>query len=77
MCKFAPPRKKTKGNNGEAVPADSESLTLAKVEYNKAAQAVAAAKLAIMMEGTKAFKLYTNLLSDEARPAWEKIVKAK
>ncbi len=40
MCKFAPPRKKAKGNKGEAIPADSKSLTLAKAEYNKAMQAV-------------------------------------
>ena len=77
MCKFAPPRKKAKGNKGEAVPADSKSLTLAKAEYNKAPQAVAAAKLAITMEGAKAFELYGNLLFNEACPAWEKIIRAQ
>ena len=77
MCKFTPLRKKAKGNKGEAIPADSESLTLAKAEYDKAAQAVAAAKLAITMEGVKAFELYGNLLSDKARPAWKKIIKAQ
>jgi hypothetical protein len=30
-----------------------------------------------MTEGVKAFKLYGNLLSDEARQPWEKIAKAK
>ena len=66
MCKFAPPRNKAEGNKGEAVPADSESLTLAKAEYDKAVQAVATAKLAIIMEGEKAFELYANLLSNKA-----------
>ena len=70
-------KKKKKGNPGEATQAESKSLILAKVEYKKAAQAVTAAKLAISMEGAKAFELYENLLSDEARPAWEKIVKAQ
>lgn len=57
---------KAKGNKGDSPTADSESLTLAKVDYEKAAQAVAYAKLAVTMEGVKAFKLYVNLLSDEA-----------
>ena len=66
MRRFATPRKKAKGNKGEAAPADSESLVLAKAEYEKAAQALLSAKLAIMTEGAKAFELYGNLLSDEA-----------
>ena len=70
-------KKKKKGNPGEATQAESESLVLAKAEYKQAAQAVTAAKLAISMEGAKAFELYANLLSKEAGPAWEKIMKAQ
>jgi hypothetical protein len=61
-------RKKNKWNPGEGVPASSESLVAAKTAYKKAKQAVEAAKLATtMMETAKAFKLYGNLLSNEAR----------
>jgi hypothetical protein len=63
-------RKTTKGNQGESIPAASESLVAAKSAYKKAKQAVDAAKLATMMEGAKAFELYGNLLSDEARQPW-------
>jgi hypothetical protein len=48
--------------------------------YQKAKQAVDAvdaAMLTTMMEGVKAFELYGNLLSDEARQPWEKIVQAQ
>ena len=69
-------KKKNKGNPGESVPAASESLVAAKSAYEKAKQAVEAAKLAATMEGAKAFKLYGNLLSNEARQPWEKIVQA-
>jgi len=34
-------------------------------------------KLAVTMEEAKAFKLYGNLSSDEARQSWEKIVQAQ
>ena len=46
--------------------ANSKSLILGKVNYKKAGHAVASAKLAIITEGAKAFKLYGNLPSDEA-----------
>jgi hypothetical protein len=49
----------------------------AKSAYEKATQALDAAKLAIMTEGAKAFELYGNLLSDEARQPWEKIDQAQ
>ena len=58
--------KKSKGNLGEGIPVISKSLVAAKMAYEKAKQAVEAAKLAIVMEGAKAFKLYGNQLSDEA-----------
>ena len=67
MRKFAARRKKTKGNPGEGIPSVSKSLVAAKSAYKKAKQAVDAAKLAATTEGAKAFKLYGNLLSDEAR----------
>ena len=76
MHKCVAPRKKAKVNKGEAALANSEPLALAKVDHEKAARAVAAAKLAITTEGAKAFELYANLLSDKAQPAWEKIMKA-
>ena len=69
--------KKAQRNEGEAIPADPESIVLAKVDFKKAIQAVAAAKLVITMEGVKAFELYGNLLSNEPRPAWEKIIWAQ
>ena len=43
-------KKKTKGNAGEDTPAASESLVAAKTAYEKAKQAVEAAKLDVMME---------------------------
>jgi hypothetical protein len=49
-------RKKNKGNPWEGVPTASESLVAAKTAYDKAKQAVEAAKLTATMEGVKAFK---------------------
>ena len=60
-------RKKTKGNQGESIPAVSESLVVVKSAYKKAKQAVDAAELGAMTEIANAFKHYENLLSDEAR----------
>jgi len=78
MPKFAARRgKKTKGNQGESVPAASESLVAAQSAYEKAAQALDAVKLDATMEGAKAIELYGNLLSDEARQPWEKIDQAQ
>ena len=48
-------------------PAASKLLVAAKSAYKKAAQALDVAKLAVMMEGAKAFDLCRNLLSNEAR----------
>ena len=39
--------------------------------------AVEAVKLTVTMEGAKAFELYENIPSDEARQPWEKIIKAQ
>ena len=49
----------------------------AKKAYKKAKQVVEAVKLAITMEGMKAFKLLGNHLSNEARQSWEKCIKAQ
>jgi hypothetical protein len=70
-------RKKNKGNPGEGVPAASKSLVAAKTAYNKVKQAVEATKLAAMMEIAKAFELSGNLLSNEARQPWDKIIQPK
>ena len=70
-------RKKTEGNQGESIPVASESLVTAKSAYEKAKQALDAEKLDATMEGAKAFELYLNLLSDEARKPCEKIVQAQ
>jgi hypothetical protein len=70
-------KKKTKGNTDDSVPAASESLVEAKTAYEKAIQAVVAAKLTVTTEGVKAFEIYGNLLSDEARQPWEKILLAR
>ncbi len=50
-------KRKTKGNTGEDAPSASESLVAAKTAYEKAKQAVEAAKLAVTTEGAKAFEL--------------------
>ena len=70
-------KKKNKGNKGEVMNANSEYLSIAKANYTKALQAVEAAKLVITTEGEMAFELYGNLLSDEARQPWDKVIKAK
>eukprot|EP00804_Cyclotella_cryptica_P017627 CCRYP_006777-RA/>CCRYP_006777-RA protein AED:0.40 eAED:0.74 QI:0/0/0/1/1/1/3/0/210 len=58
--------KKKKGNKQDAPAA-----------YDKALKALEDAKLAIATAGAKPFELYGNLLSDEARQPWEKIIKAQ
>ena len=45
--------------------------------YKQATKAIEATKLAVTMAGAQAFKLYGNLLSDEARQPWEKVIKAQ
>ena len=42
-----------------------------------AAKSVEEAKLAVTTEGVKLFEVYGNLLSDEARQPWEKILQAQ
>eukprot|EP00804_Cyclotella_cryptica_P010728 CCRYP_005515-RA/>CCRYP_005515-RA protein AED:0.48 eAED:1.00 QI:0/-1/0/1/-1/1/1/0/321 len=73
--------KKKKGNKGDAPGTTAEAvppaLAEAKALYDKALKALEAAKLADTMAGAKRFELYGNLLSDEARQPWEKIIKAQ
>eukprot|EP00804_Cyclotella_cryptica_P031002 CCRYP_013583-RA/>CCRYP_013583-RA protein AED:0.44 eAED:1.00 QI:0/0/0/1/1/1/2/0/395 len=73
--------KKKKGNKGDApgttTEAVSPTLAEAKALYVKALKALEAAKLAVTTAGVKPFELYGNLLSDEARQPWEKIIKAQ
>ena len=57
--------------------ANSETLSVTKVNYKKALHAIETAKLSIAMEGTKVFKLYGNFLSDEASQPWEKSSRPK
>ncbi len=70
-------KKKSKGNPGEGIPAPSESLVAAKSACKKAKQVLETAKLAAVTEGQKPFKLYGNLLSNEARQPWDKIVQTQ
>eukprot|EP00804_Cyclotella_cryptica_P013533 CCRYP_017230-RA/>CCRYP_017230-RA protein AED:0.33 eAED:0.70 QI:0/0/0/0.66/1/1/3/0/339 len=74
-------KKKKKGGKGDAPGTTTEAvppaLAEAKALYDKALKALEAAKLAVTMAGAKPFKLYGNLLSDEARQPWEKIIKAQ
>ena len=70
-------KKKNKGNKSEGTIPDSNILASAKAKYKKTTKAVEAVTLAVTMEGANAFQFYGNLLLDEARQPWEKIIKAK
>eukprot|EP00804_Cyclotella_cryptica_P028646 CCRYP_008172-RA/>CCRYP_008172-RA protein AED:0.47 eAED:0.47 QI:0/-1/0/1/-1/1/1/0/121 len=73
--------KKKKGNKGDAPGTTTETaspaLVEAKASYNKFLKVLEDAKLAVSTAGAKPFELYGNLLSDEARQLWEKIIKAQ
>jgi hypothetical protein len=77
MHKLAARRKKAKGNKAESIPASSESLVVAKSAYKKSALAVDASKIAATTEGAKAFELYGNLISNEARQHWKRLSRPK
>ena len=49
----------------------------AEAAYDKVLKTLEDAKLAAAMAGAKPFELYGNLLSNEARQPWEKIIKAQ
>ena len=59
------------------VNATSSSLAAAKTACKDMDVKVEGAKLVITMAGVKLFKLYRNLLPDEARQPWEKVIKAQ
>ena len=65
------------GNKLEGTNPASEALVAANAAYEMALDAIEAAKLAITVEGAKPFKLYGNLLPDEAQQPWKKIIKAQ
>ncbi len=52
-------------------------LEASKKARDDAAKKVKEEKLMVATAGAKPFKLYANLLSDEARQPWEKILKAQ
>ena len=68
---------KPEGSRSEVTNPESEALAAAKAAYEKALKAIQEAKLAVTTAGAKLFELYGNLLSDEARQPWEKIIKAQ
>ena len=51
-------------------------LVAAKKACKEATKKVKSVKLAITMAGAKTLKLYGNLLSDEARQSWGKVMRA-
>ena len=57
--------------------ANTPTLAAAKKACKKATEKVEEAKLAVTTVGVKPFKFYGNLLSDDARQPWEKIIKAQ
>ena len=70
-------RSKSKGAKGGELETTPTTLANAKANHNSALKALEAAKLAITTAGAEAFELYGNLLADEARQPWEKIIKAQ
>ena len=59
-------QRRQRGAREKLCRANSEPLALAKADHEKAAWAIAAARLTVTTEGAKAFELYANLLSDKA-----------
>ena len=70
-------KSKGEGNKGREAETTPPVLTMAKVKYKGATKTLEAAKLTMTTVQAKAFKLYGNLLSGEARQPWEKIIKAQ
>ena len=68
---------KNKGSKVGESKTTPTALTIAKANHESALKALEAAKLSVTMAGVKAFELYENLLSNEARQPWEKIIKAQ
>ena len=55
----------------------SSSLAVAKTACKETSTKVKEAKFAAMTAGVNLLKLYGNLLSNEARQPWEKVMKAQ
>eukprot|EP00804_Cyclotella_cryptica_P024682 CCRYP_001682-RA/>CCRYP_001682-RA protein AED:0.40 eAED:0.83 QI:0/0/0/1/1/1/2/0/439 len=76
---FAAAEKAVETTKIEAELAKQEYVTVRNAEKKKKGnkQDAPAVKLAVTTAGAKPFELYGNLLSDEARQPWEKIIKAQ
>ena len=70
------PKDKT-DNSAPDVTAETIVLGAAKKVCKEAIKKVEEAKQVVAAAGTKPFELYANLLADEARQPWEKILKAQ
>ena len=69
---------KEKGENpAPDVSVNATTLAAVKKAREGAARKIQEVKLAVAMAGAKPFKLYRNLLSDETRQPWEKVIKAQ
>lgn len=68
---------KGKGSKGRKPKATPSALAIAKANHDIAIKVLEVAKLAVAMAGAKPFKLYGDLLADEVRQPWEKIIKAQ
>ena len=75
VCSYE--RKKNKGNKLEGAIPNSKALVATKANYEKAVNAVEAVKLDVNTEGAKPFELHRNLLSNEARQPWGKMIKSQ
>lgn len=60
-------KKKSKGKKEMGANPNLDYEAVFKAAYQKATKFMEAAKLTIAMEGAKSFKLYKNLLFNEAR----------
>ncbi len=78
-----PMSKKGKGteekgeNPAHDISINVSTLATAKKSHVEATEKVKEANLAVAMAGARPFKLYGNLLSDEARKTWAKVMNAQ
>ncbi len=70
------PKDKT-NNSAPDVTAETTALETAKKACKEAVKKVEEARHVVATAGAKPFELYANLLADEARQPWEKILKAQ
>jgi hypothetical protein len=74
--KMKDPKDKT-DNSAPDITAVATALEAAKKACEEAVKKVEEAKHVVAMAGAKPLELYANLLADEARQPWEKILKAQ